>query len=67
MVTARKRGRKAPGGRKVKVPRGKLPEVLASDVPIRLMWQATAAETDLSTVESRLAGFNDRLYDCTDG
>lgn len=67
MVTARKQVRKAPGRQKVKMPPRKLPEVLASDVPIRLMWQATAKGTDLSTVESRLAGFNDRLYDCTDG
>lgn len=44
-----------------------LQEVLASDVPIRLMWQATAASNDLSTVEDRLRRFNDRLYDCTDG
>lgn len=44
-----------------------LPEVWASDLPIRLMWRATAAGTDLNTVENRLAGFNNRLYDCTDG
>jgi hypothetical protein len=44
-----------------------LPERLVSDVPIRLMWQATATGTDLSTVEDRLRRFGDRLYDCTDG
>lgn len=45
----------------------RLPEVLASDVPIRLLWQATASGSDLSTVENRLKAFNNRLYDCTDG
>jgi hypothetical protein len=45
----------------------RLPEVVVSDVPIRLMWQASAASSDLSTVEDRLRGFTDRLYDCTDG
>lgn len=45
----------------------RLPEIVVSDVHIRLMWQATAASTDLSTVEDRLRRFNDRLYDCTDG
>lgn len=67
MVTARRQGRKAPAGQKENVPPRKLREVLASDVPIRLMWQATEAGTDLSTVESKLVGFNNRLYDCTDG
>ncbi len=44
----------------------KLPEVLASDVPILLMWRATATGSDLSMVENRLSGFNDKLYECTD-
>jgi hypothetical protein len=45
----------------------RLPEVWASVVPIRLMWKATAAGSDLNTVEQRLRDFNKRLYDCTDG
>jgi len=44
-----------------------LPEVWASNLPIRLMWEATATGSDLSTVEGRLRDFNGRLYDCTDG
>ncbi len=31
------------------------------------MWAASGAGSDLNMVESRLAGFNDLLYDCTDG
>lgn len=45
----------------------RLPEVWASDLPIKVLWNASAAGGDLSTVENRLRGFNDRLYDCTDG
>jgi len=44
-----------------------LPEVWASDVRILLLWEASAAASNMSTVESKLRGFNDRLYDCTDG
>lgn len=51
------------------VPRvpSRLPEVWASDLRIKVLWNAGATGGDLSTVESRLRGFNDRLYDCTDG
>ena len=45
----------------------RLPEVWASDLPIKVLWNAGAAGSDLATVESRLRGFNDRLYNCTDG
>jgi len=45
----------------------KLPEVWASDLRIKTLWNASAAGRDLATVENRLRGFNDRLYDCTDG
>jgi hypothetical protein len=44
-----------------------LRQVLSSDVPIKLLWEADSTSTDLASVESRLAGFADRLYDCTDG
>lgn len=44
-----------------------LSEILVSDVPIRLLWDADSSTTDLATVENRLAGMADRLYDCTDG
>ncbi|MBI4289614.1 MAG: hypothetical protein HY671_14455 [Chloroflexi bacterium] len=44
-----------------------LPEVWASHLPIKVLWRATATGNDLSTVESRLREFNNRLYDCTDG
>lgn len=44
-----------------------LSEVLVSDVPIRLMWNADSSTTDLGTVEDRLRGLADRLFDCTDG
>lgn len=44
-----------------------LSEALVSDVPIRLLWQADSSTTDLGTVEGKLSGFADRLYDCTDG
>lgn len=42
-------------------------EALISDVPIRLLWDADSSTTDLGTVEGKLSGFADRLYDCTDG
>lgn len=49
-----------------RVPR-RLPEVWACDVRIKVLWNATATGSDLTTVENRLRGFNDRLYNCTDG
>lgn len=39
----------------------------ASDLKIKVLWRASAAGDDLAVVERRLAQFNDRLYDCTDG
>ncbi len=45
----------------------RLPEVLASDARIKVLWNATATGTDMATVEDRLGDFNNRLYDCTDG
>ncbi len=50
----------------IRVP-ARLPEVWASDLKIKLLWNATATGRDLRTVENRLSGFNDILYSCTDG
>lgn len=44
-----------------------LREIVASDVPIKLLWNASSSATDLGTVEGTLRGMADRLYDCTDG
>ncbi len=44
-----------------------LVEALISSVPIRLNWDANSSTTDLGTVEGKLRGYADRLYDCTDG
>lgn len=46
---------------------GRLPEVWASDVRILLLWEPEPTATDMGMVEEKLQGFNDRLYDLTDG
>lgn len=45
----------------------RLPEVWASDLRIKALWNATATGRNLTVLETRLRGFNDRLYSCTDG
>ncbi len=45
----------------------RLPEVWASDCPIKLLWRASASGNDLKLTEQNLAAFNDLLYSCTDG
>jgi hypothetical protein len=45
----------------------RLPEVWASDLRVKLEWEANPVGSDLSAIESTLVGFNNRLYDCTDG
>ena len=49
-----------------RVPR-RLTEVWASDLRIKALWNATATSRDLTRVENQLRGFNNRLYNCTDG
>jgi hypothetical protein len=44
-----------------------LPEVVVSDVPIKVLWAARTGSSDLANVESSLREFVNLLYDCTDG
>lgn len=44
-----------------------MPEVWVSELRILLLWLAEPSASDVGTVEGKLRGFNDRLYDCTDG